>query len=86
MIDPHDYNKRVAQTAVTLLSDGDTLEVPLYVPAEAFAAGTLTGTVYHRDGTVWPGADGASDRPAPPIPTSPTRPTPPGITPSPTCR
>ncbi len=57
VIDPHDYNKRVAQTAVTLLGDGDTLEVPLYVPAEAFSAGTLTGTVYHRDGTVWPGAE-----------------------------
>ncbi len=57
LIDPQDYNKRIAVTAVTLLNDGDSLEVPFYVPASAFASGTLSGTVYHRDGTPWPGAE-----------------------------
>lgn len=57
VIDPHDYNKRIASTTVTLLNDGGSLEVPFYVAGAAFASGSLNGTVYHRDGTPWPGVE-----------------------------
>ncbi|MEJ2698983.1 MAG: carboxypeptidase-like regulatory domain-containing protein, partial [Desulfuromonadales bacterium] len=56
VLDPDDFNRQVASENVTLLSDGDQASVYLFVPDQALAVGGIRGTVYHRDGSVWPGA------------------------------
>jgi len=49
--DPSDLSRSIASGTVTLLSAGATANIYLYVPGQAFASGTIQGTVYRRDGT-----------------------------------
>lgn len=56
IIDPRDFNRTVASGTVTILSAGDVANIALFVPLKAMAIGTVQGTVYHRDGTLWANA------------------------------
>jgi hypothetical protein len=56
VLDPNDFNRTVASGSVTILSAGDTANIALFVPLKAMATGTISGTVYHRDGTPWANA------------------------------
>ena len=54
ILDPKDFNRTVASGSVTILSVGDTADIALFVPLKALSTGTIQGTVYRRNGTIWP--------------------------------
>jgi len=56
-LDPRDFNRTIASGAVTLLAAGDRQDISLFAADNSLATGTIQGTVYKRDGSIWSGAD-----------------------------
>ncbi len=56
VLDPNAYNRTVGRAEVTILSAGETVDVPIYLEGKQFDVGTIKGTVYRADGSVWPNA------------------------------
>ena len=57
VLDPRDFNRTIASGTVTLLAAGDIQIISLFAPDTALATGTIQGTVYRRDGSIWPNAE-----------------------------
>ena len=57
VIDPYDFNKTVASGSVSLITPGETADIYFFIPAKAMESASIKGTVYKRDGTVWPFAE-----------------------------
>ncbi len=55
--DPRNLDASLAQGTVTILSAGASQNITLFIPAKSFATGTIQGTVYKRDGSVYPFVD-----------------------------
>ncbi|ABQ27183.1 Ig-like domain-containing protein [Geotalea uraniireducens] len=53
---PRDFNQTLVSLSVSLLTAGDTANAYLFVPAKSFFTGTIQGTVYRLDGSVFPHA------------------------------
>jgi hypothetical protein len=54
--DPRKTGVNFSQGALTLFAAGEASEITLVIPTLAFSTSSITGTVYQRDGSVWPQA------------------------------
>jgi hypothetical protein len=55
VLDPYDYNKTLVSGTVSIVAAGDVANITLYI--NAVQKGTITGTVYKRDGSVYPNVE-----------------------------